>query len=186
MADVDKNRNLVIKWITRRGIKNLKQFEHFFTKEFFKGISNYTKKTIARLTIEAYIDIRKLWSGQLLDARTGRMLRSLQINIKEENDEFYGKVWSERSFFRDTFYYPLTHEAFDRPYTLITPKKARYLTIPPYPRKGYFRWVKTKKVKIPKRPAFQYVVEDLRDKKIPKKLKETKKIAIKLFKEGGS
>ncbi len=180
------NNKVNVKWLTKKGIRSLKDFEKFFVHgDFFKYLNEYLDQNLFRLTIYAYLRLRSLWSGELLNVRTGRMLGSLKMKIRKGRKYSIGKIWSDRLSFLNTYYYPLTHEAFNRPYTIILPKNKPYILIPPNPEKGYNHWTRARQVLIPKRPAFQIVVEELRSKKIPKNIKNVRNYAIKLFGRGG-
>lgn len=177
-----------IYWLTKGGIRGLRDFRKFWAVAFWEKLKNETEEEIVRLTAKTYAQIRKAWSGGILDVKTGRMLRSLKVKLrlkksKKEGRFVTGIIYSDRSLFRNVYYYPLTHEAFGRPYTIITPKTGKYLVIPPRPEKGYFKWIKAKRVKIPKRPVFQWAVEDLRNQ-LPKISEKIGKISVKLFGRG--
>ena len=181
-----------IYWKVGGKIKKLQDFIYFYRWKFPEEVNKTFVLKMYSLTNFAYKNMRELWSGQLLDIRTGRMIGSLDYRAKrwfrKEGKVFEGKIVSRKEDFRSMkkyrFYYPLTHEALNRPYTIIRPKKAKYLAIPPYPEKGYMTWIRVKKVRIPKRPAFTITAERIRREKIPKLIKDFREDVNKIFNRG--
>jgi len=164
-------------WITKNRIRSIEEFIEYYS-ELDEKIENNIKQQVREATKEALSKLRSYWSGELLHIRTGRMFHSLKMEFDEK--EIEGIVYSDPFNFRYVgFYYPLTHEAIGRRYTIIKPKKSNYLKIPPNPRKGYYHWTYVKQIKIPKRPAFHLTKQDIkkkfdmvRVKRIKKKLEE--------------
>lgn len=164
-------------WIIGNRVRTIEEFINHYEK-LDKEIKEKVKNEVKQATEEALNRLRRYWSGELLHIKTGRMFHSLKMKFDEENIESI--VYSDPTNFRYVgFYYPLTHEAIGRKYTIIKPKKANYLKIPPNPRKGYYHWTYAKQVKIPKRPAFHLTSQEIKKKfemvkirRIKKKLEE--------------